>query len=158
MADTYTPEIAEKICAEIVDGRSIRSICQDEGMPAKRTVMYWLGRHPDFRAMYEAARLIQADLIFDEILEIADDGTNDFVEREVESGRKVKTFDNEHFGRSRLRVDARKWVLCKMIPKKYGDYLKQDVEVSGQLDLVARLAEGRRRVAELQEADDASGA
>ena len=32
----------------------------------------------------------------------------------------------EHVQRSRLRVDARKWIASKLKPKKYGDYQKHE--------------------------------
>jgi len=31
------------------------------------------------------------------------------------------TVDHEHIQRARLRVDTRKWILSKMLPKVYGD-------------------------------------
>jgi hypothetical protein len=53
----------------------------------------------------------------DELLEIADDATNDFVERQNKDGHTSKVFDAEHVQRSRLRVEARKWLLSKALPK-----------------------------------------
>ena len=61
----------------------------------------------------------------DELLEIADDCTNDYMER---NGKLV--FDGEHISRSRLRVDTRKWLLSKALPKLYGDKLTHDGNVS----------------------------
>jgi hypothetical protein len=57
----------------------------------------------------------------DEIIDIADDGSNDWMERELESGKTIEVLNAEHVARSRLRVDARKWVAAKLKPKKYGD-------------------------------------
>lgn len=79
----------------------------------------------------------------DELVEIADDGTNDYVEREVDGGVRV-VFDGEHFQRSRLRVDTRKWVLSKVLPKIYGD--KIGVEVTGDAALLATMEAARERV------------
>jgi hypothetical protein len=59
----------------------------------------------------------------EEILEIADDGTNDTYKDDNGNERT----DQEVIGRSRLRVDARKWLLAKMLPKKYGDKIQQEV-------------------------------
>ena len=44
----------------------------------------------------------------------------------------------------RLQVDTRKWMLSKMLPKVYGD--KQQVEVTGSLDVVTALNAARNRV------------
>ncbi|EHJ62156.1 terminase small subunit [Novosphingobium pentaromativorans] len=119
----YSEEIADRICAALVEGRSLRSICLDDGIPAQSTVFYWLSRdlHPDFSERYARAREAQADAIFDEILDIADDGSNDYVTRTRDDGSEYQAFDAEHVQRSKLRIDARKWMAGKLQPKKYGD-------------------------------------
>jgi hypothetical protein len=55
------------------------------------------------------------------MLEIADDGRNDTYEDE-NGHQHVNT---DHIQRSRLRIDARKWLASKMAPKKYGDRVEQ---------------------------------
>lgn len=65
----------------------------------------------------------------DEILEIADDGQNDWMERESKNGEVFEVENHEVLNRSRLRVDARKWLMSKLAPKKYGDV--QKLEHSG---------------------------
>ncbi len=57
----------------------------------------------------------------DEALEIADDGSNDWMKRQGEDGEVHVIYDHEHIQRSRLRVDTRKWLLSKVLPKVYGD-------------------------------------
>jgi hypothetical protein len=78
--------------------------------------MRWLAQHAEFRDQYAGAREAQADYYAEEILEIADDGSNDWMER---NGKVVE--DHEAINRSRLRVDTRKWLIARMAPKKYGD-------------------------------------
>ncbi len=95
-------------------------------MPSASTVCRWLGQHEAFREQYARAREAQADTLFDEILEIADDGTNDYVIRKGE-GEDVERVDHDHIARSRLRVDARKWMASKLQPKKYGDKVQQEL-------------------------------
>jgi hypothetical protein len=75
----YTDEIAEEICELIATTpRGLDYICeQHEALPSARTVARWLAAHEQFRQSYVRARERQADLIFDQCLEIADDGTND---------------------------------------------------------------------------------
>ena len=124
----YTKEIATKICEGIISGQSVRSICENDELPSATTVFNWLASSKQpFLEQYTQAREIQAEIMADEILDIADDGTNDYVERETQKGTIV-VCDQEHINRSRLRVDARKWVASKLLPKKYGDKL----EVGGQ--------------------------
>ena len=57
----------------------------------------------------------------DEILEIADDSSSDYVERENKDGSTYIAVDHDHIARARLRVDARKWLLAKALPKMFGD-------------------------------------
>jgi hypothetical protein len=97
-------------------------------MPSKTAVLKWLanGDHPDFVAQYARAREAQADHFADEILEIADDGTNDWTTRRNGDDEEYEVVDHEHISRSKLRVDARKWLMAKMAPKKYGDKLTQE--------------------------------
>src|SRR5215469_7237431 len=77
---SYTAGRARAICVEIANGKCLREICAIKGMPSLRTVFTWLARHDEFRAMYTAAREAQADYIAEELLEIADNATNDWME------------------------------------------------------------------------------
>lgn len=86
-------------------------------MPDPSTVLKWTKTDPHgFGQQYAQARELGYQLLHDELLEIADDGTNDFVETE-----KGPAFNREHVQRSNLRVDTRKWLLSKMLPKIYGN-------------------------------------
>ena len=120
----YSPEIADIICERIADGVSLREICRTEVMPSKAAVFRWLAAHADFRDQYARAREAQADALADELLDIADDGDNDWMERKGEDGQSLGWRENgEAIQRSRLRVDTRKWIASKLKPKKYGDKL-----------------------------------
>ena len=77
----YSPEIADLICDRIVEGASLRQICQDPNMPARATIFVWLEEHEDFARSYTLARQIQIEDLMDEILEIADDSSNDWIDR-----------------------------------------------------------------------------
>lgn len=125
----YTTELAEVICDRIAEGESLRSICKGDDMPDKTTVLRWLRRHEEFRTQYAQAREDQAELLLDEILEIADDATNDFMT--ITKGDASYEVENKEWtSRSKLRVDARKWAMSKLAPKKYGD--KLDVTSGGE--------------------------
>ncbi len=117
----YSEALTAEICRRMMEGESLRSICRDEAMPSKVSVLKWLEVHEEFVSQYARAREMQADHMADEILEIADDGTNDWMERAAKGGETVTVPDQEHIQRSRLRVDARKWLMARMAPKKYGD-------------------------------------
>jgi hypothetical protein len=121
----YTPELAEEICARLSAGESLKSICRDPGMPPFSTVQGWARtNHCGFTALYDCARELQAQTFADELIDIADDGMNDWVRRENERGGVSYVLNKEHIARSRLRLEARQWVISKILPKKYGDKLQ----------------------------------
>jgi len=129
----YNTDVADSICARIADGESLRSICRCSDMPSMSMVMRWLGVHQYFREQYARAREAQAESMFEEMLEIADDGSNDWVERTGKDGETGdKVVDHEHVSRSKLRVDTRKWMLARMAPKKYGD--ATNIKLSGDAE------------------------
>lgn len=116
----YTPELCDKICAEIADGRSLSSVCKDEGMPHREYFWKWKREHPELQKQYDNAVKERVALFAEELIDICDDGTNDWVESNDPENPGYK-FNKEHFQRSRLRIDTRKWLLAKMHPKQYGD-------------------------------------
>lgn len=128
----YSDELAADICGRLCSGESLRTICRDDDMPACSTVFKWLNARPSFVEHYARAREVQADAIFEDILDIADNATNDWMERRAEKGEEDKGWqaNGEHIQRSRLRVDARKWMAGKLAPKKYGE--KTALELSGK--------------------------
>lgn len=123
----YSLEITTAICVRLGLGESLREICRDEKMPDKATVMRWLAQHAEFRYQYAGAREAQADYYAEEIIEIADDGTNDWMQRQRGEGQSEEVENKEVLNRSRLRVDTRKWLMARMAPKKYGDRVMQEV-------------------------------
>lgn len=126
----FTREVGAEICRRLGEGESLRAICRDSAMPAEATVRGWVidGIDEEFAARYHRARELQAFGWAEEILEVADDGTNDFVERERENGSKYVAFDAENVQRSRLRIDARKWLVSKILPKIYGDKVSAEIK------------------------------
>ncbi|MBS7112630.1 MAG: hypothetical protein KH100_15715 [Dysgonomonas mossii] len=123
-------EVFNKIVSEMADeGTPLRRILKRKGMPSSSTFFVWLNEDESFSKRYAWAREVQAEALADEILEIADDGSNDFMR--IEKGNKVYNVENKEVtNRSRLRVDTRKWLLSKIIPKKYGD--KIDITTDGE--------------------------
>ena len=109
----YTQELATSICSRIAEGESVRSIVRDKEMPSSSTIFRWLldEDKKEFWEQYEKARNIQAENMFEELVEIADRSEQDVM-------------------RDRLRVDTRKWYLSKVLPKKFGD--KVDLTSDGR--------------------------
>lgn len=135
----YSQELADRICAELADGKSLREVCSQDDMPDERTVRTWAinDQKPEdatpetvgFSPQYAKAREAGYALMADELLEIADDGSNDWIFRNKPDNPGYEA-NGEHIQRSRLRVDTRKWFLSKVLPKVYGD--KQTLEHTGK--------------------------
>jgi hypothetical protein len=120
----FNKELADTVCARIAEGESLRSICADPEMPSVSSIIRWLldEDKKEFWVQYAHARAAQAELMFDELLEIADDGSNDYMTI-VKGSETYNVEDREVTNRSKLRVDTRKWYLSKVLPKKFGDKL-----------------------------------
>jgi len=122
----YTAETADRICERMVEGESLISICRDDDMPSRTSVFRWLQSNEEFRDKYARADEFRGEMLAHEILQISDDGTNDWMERrsEAEKGAGVDSgwvLNGEHVQRSKLRIDTRKWYASKVAAKKYGD-------------------------------------
>jgi len=128
--EIYNEEVADKICTEIsTSTKSLRTICKEDNMPSVQTILKWLRENTNgFLAQYERAKEEQADFMAEEMLEIADDGSNDFMT--ITKGDATYEVENKEVtSRSRLRVDTRKWLASKLKAKKYGD----KIELGGQV-------------------------
>jgi hypothetical protein len=129
----HTPEIASRICEMLAEGMTLREICKSEDMPPESTVRGWAVNDIEgFSAHYANAREIGYHSMADEVLEIADNGANDWMERNGE-GDEGWQMNGEHMQRSRLRVDTRKWLLSKALPKVYGE--KLDLNHGGKVSV-----------------------
>lgn len=108
---SYLPEVADDICSLISSGESVLQISKRPGMPGSSTIYRWLSEHEEFWDKYRRAREAQADYYADEIVNIADGCVPDAAE----------------VAKAKLRIDARKWYVTKVAPRKYADKLVQDV-------------------------------
>jgi hypothetical protein len=130
---SYTPELADELCSRIASPMSLGKACEPEGMPSMSTVFKWLREIPDFSQRYAKACEERTEAQAEEMLDIADDGRNDFMASQEGDAAVVYKLNGEAINRSRLRVDTRKWLMAKMKPKKYGD--KIHTEHSGTVSL-----------------------
>lgn len=141
---TYTETITDLICERLANGESLNMICKGDDMPAQSTVFKWLSEKKEFSEKYARARESQADVLFDEILAIADSQEGDVY---IKDG--VEFTNHDVINRARLRVDARKWMAGKLRPKVYGDKLQHtgadgegpvQIEDKGAYDMARRVA------------------
>jgi len=125
----YSPEVAEEIFECLANGQSLREICKRPEMPARGNVYAWIRHNTNgFADHWRDAKLAGIESLADDILDIADDGTNDWMERAGKDGKVEVVADKEHIQRSKVRIDTRKWLLAKLLPKVYGDSTKVQVE------------------------------
>jgi len=112
--------IFTQICEQIETGRSLRSILkEDDNMPSSSTFFIWLKEDALKSKRYELATDLRTDILFDEIIEIAYNVEEGTTTKETERGVEITTGDM--LGHRRLKIDALKWSLSKLNPKKYGD-------------------------------------
>lgn len=132
----YNQDIASIICDLVsTSTHGLKRLCaENPGLPDEVTIHRWRLKHEAFRQQYAEAKRTQAELLAQEIIEIADDNSRDTI-IDDEGNERMNT---EFVARSRLRVDARKWVASKLLPKVYGD-AKEAVE--SQNTLIEKLLE-----------------
>ncbi len=125
--DKQRTELIDSICLDIMEGLSLRgAIAKRDNKPDLTTFLRWIDNDKDKYKQYVRAKEIMAASMFDELLEIADDNSEDEIVRE--DGKSM--LNHEFVGRSRLRIDTRKWYLSKVLPKVYGD--KLDLTTNGE--------------------------
>lgn len=114
----YTPELAKEICDTIASSNvGIKRLCQgNANWPSHNTIYRWLANFSEFSDQYAQAKRNQIELLVDEILEIADDSSQD----QVINAQGNLICNTELIARSRLRIDTRKWLAAKLVPKIYG--------------------------------------
>lgn len=133
----FTLKIADEICERLADGESLRTICEAENMPSRAAVFRWLASDESFRNQYAHARDAQADTLADEILNLADE-----CRIGVKTTRKAngdeETVTADMVERTRVQIDARKWLAGKLKPKVYGE---KQAEAASGAELTGALAE-----------------
>lgn len=133
-SSTYSPAVAELICARLADGETLTQICRTPGIPSRQTIHNWRMSNPAFFDQYARAREIGMESMSDDLLTIADDDSGDRLADGSPNSAAVQ--------RSRLQVDTRKFLMAKLAPRVYGD--KQTVEHTGIVEHALTLSERER--------------
>ena len=143
------------ICERIIfTSLGLTEICEENKLlPSKKVIYDWLteerkkGGETPVCDLYAHAKECQADYMAEEMIAIADDGSNDYMDKRNKEGDLIdRVLDAEHVQRSRLRIDTRKWIASKLKPKKYGDKLELSQDPARPLgeksneELIAHLA------------------
>jgi len=115
MDDNVFHDIIEQIEA----GASVKSILDKPNYPSRTTFYAWINKNPELIELYKVATEIRADGIFDDMLVIADDRSNDrFLDAQGNVQQSMTAVN-----RARVQLDTRKWVLGRMNPRKYSEKL-----------------------------------
>lgn len=114
-------DVADEVVAWIAEGKTLREFCRQNGKPSYGTIYDWQEKDAEFASRIARAREQGEDVIAQECLEIADDGTNDWEQRQAKNGSTYDVVNPEVVARSRLRVDTRLKLLAKWNPRKFGD-------------------------------------
>jgi len=125
----YSEELAEVICDRLATGESLYAICKTPGMPGEKTVRGWAETRPNFATKYTRAREFGYDSIAEQVMAISDQeftGPDGFV-------------DNGKVQAARLQTDSRRWFLSKLMPKRYGDKVTQEITGDGDNPLITRI-------------------
>lgn len=130
-----SPELITAILDEISTspGVSTTTICKKHNLNIG-TWMEWLEKDEGIATQYARAKEFQSELMAEEIIQLADECMPG--ERtKTKSDGTIETTTGDMVERSKLRVDARKWVAARLLPKKYGDRIQQDVSLTGDLKI-----------------------
>jgi hypothetical protein len=144
----YAPETAELVLDELVSGRTLQDICADPDMPSVASVGRWVRDDREgFAARYRDAREVGYQIIGDQALRIVDDRRNDWIIWRREDGTMARMLDPQRVNRALARVQTRRWLLSKMLPKQFGDrpdlYARQ--EANSDMAEFMKLLNGRSR-------------
>lgn len=96
-------DLRETVLEGLADGKSLREICRADDMPSVTSILRMVSTDTQFAEQYARARAAGDDAMAEDIQAIAD-GPGDPQDK-------------------RVKIDARKWLLAKRQPKKYGDKL-----------------------------------
>lgn len=148
----YSIELAEEICDTIASSsKGIKKLCREnEHWPSYMTIYRWLRKHKEFCDLYTQAKRDQIQVYVDEIIEISDESSHDDL---VNKNGDVYC-NSEWINRSRLRVDTRKWLAAKLVPRLYGEKIQNEHSgIDGKpIEYASLTPEQRnRRIAEILE-------
>ncbi len=117
----YTEALAAEVLAGIATtNKGLATLCEENpNWPEPRTIYRWLMANDTFCQRYARAKEDQTQVLEDEMLAIAD--TPQIGEIVTDKGDKVEIRRGDMIEHRRLRIEARKWLMGKLKPKKYGD-------------------------------------
>ena len=119
--DAEKNKISEKVFSLMETGLPCGKSCFKAGVP-KSTFLGWVKPEGKLADQYASAREAMIHAIAEEVLQISDSEPVTIVDQ-----HGISRYDSAAVQHQRLRVDSRKWLLSKMMPKVYGDKTTQEV-------------------------------
>jgi hypothetical protein len=117
--------VMTEVCELLEKGVSLQRACATiSDAPTAGTVLDWVEKYPAMAEQYAYARSVGYKLLADEIIAISDEAD---VEARYQNEDVKLVLDATAVARNRLRIDTRKWMLSKMLPKVYGDKITSEV-------------------------------
>lgn len=117
-----TPELEEELLELLASGMTLNQVCEDKRFPTDSAIRKKVLADQAFGQKYVRARETGYLRMADELIEIVDDGRNDWMTIK-KGGTEVEVVNREAVERSKLRFQARQWLLSKALPKVFGDKL-----------------------------------
>lgn len=132
--------VMEIFCSRLRTSSLSNRRCLEEpwnghALPDFNTIRNWMIGNPELTKQYDDAKQGQLAYMAEELMDIADNGANDLMERLGKEGQVLPGYqlNGEHVQRSKLRVETRKWLLTKLMPDRFGE--KQETKVTGELSV-----------------------
>jgi hypothetical protein len=141
----YSDELGREICEMVAKSPcGLRKLCAvNSHWPDAATILDWANTDDSFGNQYARAKMLQIQLLADDIIDISADGSHDTITKIDKRGNTYQSCDHEWLGRSRLRVDSAKWLASKLLPKIYGEKIQveaiTDDSVSKAIEQVKKI-------------------
>lgn len=131
----YTDKQKEEIIVSICDNVIEQKISFNEAVKNSEISLVsfykWISDNKELQTLYNYAREVRSDVLFEQIIEIADT-TEEGIIIETDDHGRTKEKKGDMTQHRRLKIDSRKWVVARMNPKKYGDKSEVDLTTKGE--------------------------
>lgn len=144
------------ICHDVIENKISFNQAIENSEITLVTFYDWLLKDEELQKTYKYAREVRSDVLFEEIVEIADH-TEEGVKTKITAAGIEETHGDmtEH---RKLKIDARKWVVAKMQPKKYGekiDVTSGDEPLKQNINVIVDTSETAETLKRLRDASSA---
>lgn len=123
--------IITEICNQVIEDKISFNQAVDDSEISLVSFYKWIAKNEDLQVLYNYAREVRSDVLFEQIIEIADT-TEEGVTIETDDNGRTKEKKGDMTQHRRLKIDSRKWVVARMNPKKYGDKSEVDLTTKGE--------------------------